>query len=91
MAGKRDLRDKVASMFELPADVMMDVPRISLVGDMELVVENHRGLSEYKSDRVVLAVSGGQVAISGADLAIGSVSPDQIVILGKIRAFQYID
>lgn len=91
MAGKRDLRDKMASIFELPADVVLDVPRISLVGDMELVVENHRGLSEYEANRVVLAVAGGSVEVSGLELSIGSVSPDQITIRGKIRGFRYLD
>jgi sporulation protein YqfC len=91
MAGKRDLRSKVASLFELPGDVMLDVARLSLVGDMELLIENHRGLVEYNPDRLVLGVPQGKVAIGGVELQIGSISPDQVVILGKIRSIQYLD
>lgn len=91
MAGRRDLRHKVAAMFELPGDVMLDVARISLMGDRELLIENHRGLSEYTPDRVVLLTPQGALAISGQDLQIDSISPDQVVILGRIRSMQYQD
>jgi sporulation protein YqfC len=91
MAGKRDLRSKVASFFELPGDVIMDVARISLVGDVELLIENHRGVAEYRQDRVVLGVPRGKVAITGDALSISSISPDQVLILGKIRSVQYLD
>jgi sporulation protein YqfC len=86
---RRELRQKVASFLELPGDVMMDVARISLVGDMELLIENHRGIVEYKPERVALAVPNGQVAIAGTDLAIATISPDQVLIRGRIRSIAY--
>lgn len=91
MDERRDVRQRVASIFELPGDVMLDVARITLIGDMELLIENHRGIAEYKPDQVVLTASHGRIAVSGEALEIGSISPDQITILGKIRAVQYID
>lgn len=91
MAGKRDLRQKVASLFELPGDVMLDVARVSLVGDAELLIENHRGVVEFTPNRVVLGVPGGQVAIGGEQLNIGAISPDQVTISGRIREIKYLD
>jgi sporulation protein YqfC len=52
VANKRDLRDRVASLFELPGDVLLDRSRITLVGARELLVENHRGIHEYTTDKV---------------------------------------
>lgn len=89
MGERRDLRQKVASFLELPGDVMMDVARISLVGDMELLIENHRGVIEYKPERMVLVVPNGQVAIGGTDLTIATISPDQVLIRGSIRTIAY--
>lgn len=86
---RRNLRQKVASLLELPDDVMMDVAHISLVGDMELSIENHRGIVEYKPERVVLVVPNGQVRIEGTDLAIATISPDQVLIRGQIRSIAY--
>ncbi len=90
MAGKRDLKQKVASIFELPGDVMLDVARISLVGDMEVLIENHRNIVEYTPSRVVLGVPNGNVAITGENLQIGSISPDGVVVLGKVRSLEYL-
>lgn len=91
MANKRDLRDKVASLFELPGDVMLDRSRITLVGARELLIENHRGLHEYTADRVVLALPEGRLAVIGQTLSIGSISQDQVTVVGSIRMIQYGD
>lgn len=88
---RRDLRRRVAAIFELPEDMMLDVARISLVGDMELLVENHRGLVRYTPEQVVLGVPQGRVAVGGNELVIGSLSADQVIILGKIRSVQYLE
>lgn len=89
MQRKHGLRDRLVSLLELPGDAMLDVARITLVGDMEMVIENHRGLTEYTPDRVVLTVPEGQLMIDGAELRIGAISPDQIILLGQIRGMRY--
>jgi sporulation protein YqfC len=91
VANKRDLRDRVASLFELPGDVLLDRSRITLVGARELLVENHRGIHEYTTDKVALVVPEGRLLVAGADLGIVSISPDQLTITGSIRAIEYSD
>ena len=70
---------------------MMDMSRITLLGDAELMVENHRGLAEYTTESLVISTPRGRLAITGSDLSIGSISPDQVTVSGKIRSLQYID
>ncbi len=81
---RRGLRERLVSLLELPGDAVLDVPRAVLIGNMELVVENHRGLVEYRPDRVVLRLPEGKMTIDGEDLRIGFLSPDQAVLLGRI-------
>lgn len=89
MQRKSGLRDRLVSLLELPGDALLDVARVTLVGDREMVVENHRGLIEYTPDRVVLTVPEGQLTIDGEALRIGSISPEQVVLAGKIRGMRY--
>ncbi|MGE5672963.1 MAG: sporulation protein YqfC [Mycobacterium leprae] len=89
MAGKRELKDRVASLLDLPGDVVLNAPRITLFGDSEVVIENHRGLCEYTAERVVLALPAGRVAVNGASLTIESVSPDQVIIRGQVVGLLY--
>lgn len=91
MTGKRDLKQKVAAFFELPGDVMLDVARISMVGDSEVLVENHRSIVEYTQVRVVLGTPSGNLAIGGENLEIRSISPDGVIVVGKIREVCYVD
>jgi len=91
VAQKRTLRDKVASLLELPGDVLLNSSRITLVGAKELWIENHRGLHEYTTDRVVLAVPEGRLTITGDALNIGAISPDQLTLMGSIRTILYSD
>ena len=81
---RRTLGERLVSLLELPGDAVVDVPRAVLIGTMELVVENHRGLLEYRPERVVLRMPEGKMTVDGADLRIGFLSPDQAVILGRI-------
>lgn len=91
MAQKRNLRDKVASLLELPGDVMLNCSRITVVGAKELWIENHRGLYEFTADKVVLSVPEGRLTITGDALNIGSISPDQLTLMGSIRTILYSD
>jgi len=86
---KSGLRDRLVSLLELPGDAMLDVARIILVGDMELVVENHRGLVAFTPNRVALTTPEGLLAIDGEELKIAAISPEQVILLGKIRGVAY--
>lgn len=81
-----DLRQRIASLFELPPDVVLDVPRVTMLGDMQLAIENHRSLLEYTDVRVAIGVPGGRLAVLGRDLTIGTVSAEMITVMGKIRS-----
>lgn len=91
MGNKRDLRDRVAALFELPGDVLLDRSRITLVGARELLIENHRGIHEYTTDKIALAVPEGRLTVTGAELGIVAISPDQLTLTGSIRAIEYSD
>lgn len=89
MQRKRGLRERLVSLLELPGDVVLDVARITWIGDVELVVENHRGLTEYRPDQVVLRTATGQLVIDGEEMQIGLLSSDQVILLGRIRGLRY--
>ena len=39
--------ERTAEVFDLPADALAGLPKLELVGDQELWVENHRGILSY--------------------------------------------
>ena len=44
---KSGFLEKTAEVFDLPADAVAGLPKLELVGDKELRVENHRGVLAY--------------------------------------------
>ena len=46
-------------------DVMMDLPRITMVGRLHIYIENHRGLLLFSEEEVRLMLKQGQCIISG--------------------------
>lgn len=70
----------------LPADVVLDLPHIVWTGNLEVVVANHRGLSLYSPERIVLGSSVGPVRVEGEALAVRRLSADSVEIVGRVRA-----
>ena len=45
-----DTVERAAERLALPADSMAALPRITLTGRRQLLVEQHKGLTQYASD-----------------------------------------
>ena len=92
MAEKRrtSLLEKTAQVFDLPADVVAGLPRLELVGDRELRMENHRGILSYGTQEI--HVSGGAfgVKVCGAELELRTMNALELLITGHITDIHII-
>jgi len=92
--GWRDFQRKIKRQFseamELPGDVVLDLPKIIMVGDIQLFIENHRGIIEYTPDGVRVSVGDGELAIKGENLILRNILPDELCVEGKIRSLSFL-
>ncbi len=79
----------VANLFDIPEDVILDVPRIMIVGSIQAIIENHRGLIEYSPEIIRVGTSTGQVVIKGQDLAVGSVFTEDLSVMGRFSSIEF--
>lgn len=79
------LRQKVAQTLELPKETVMDVPKIIIIGNIQLNVENHRGIIEYGCSNIRINTSIGVLKILGTNMIIKSIVPDEIIVEGDIE------
>ncbi|WP_035571101.1 sporulation protein YqfC [Halonatronum saccharophilum] len=77
-------KGKVSQFFDLPEDVVLNLPKISMVGNLNLIVENHRGIIKYTPELVKIRVYSGQVIIEGEGLIIESMEEEVISIKGEV-------
>lgn len=80
---------RLTELLELPADVTLDLPRVLIIGQIHLTVENHRGLVEYSEERVIIGVPTGRLVVYGDDLAIGFIDASEVTVLGQVRSVQF--
>ncbi|KYH31012.1 sporulation protein YqfC [Neomoorella mulderi] len=85
----RRLEKAITDYLELPADAVLDLPRLTLVGNSRLVVENHRGISEYQPDLVRLKLSTGELEIKGTGMLLREIKPDAIALEGTIHSLTF--
>jgi sporulation protein YqfC len=88
---KPKLTARLASLLELPGEVLSNSCRVTLLGNERLMVENHRGLLFYSGAMIVLQTPAGRLRITGADLNIGAIAPDQVSVDGLIVGLKYLD
>ena len=92
MEKRRELISKtMAEFLEIPKDLVLDIPKITLIGRNELYLENHRGIIEYSSQRLRINLSRGFMEIQGENLEIKALLPDEIKIWGDINSFKFVD
>ena len=85
----RKLSEFIADTMRIPKDVVMDLPRVSVCGDREIYIENHKGLVEYTDSDIRIKMRGGIMRVSGVSLRIIVMEYDRIVINGVFKGVFY--
>ncbi|MDN5345492.1 MAG: hypothetical protein PWQ18_1606 [Clostridia bacterium] len=79
----------ITDYLELPADAVLDLPRLTMVGNTRLVIENHRGIREYRTDLVRLQLTIGEMEIKGTGMLLREIKPDAIALEGTIQTLKF--
>ncbi|OBR63094.1 sporulation protein YqfC [Paenibacillus oryzae] len=87
---KRKLRKMTAELLDMPQDVVYDLPRLTMIGDRQLYIENHRGVVRFSSELLRLALSKGQLEVRGSDLVIRTIWSEEVFIEGLISGIELI-
>ncbi len=85
------VRKWMTQKMDLPQDVMMDLPRITMIGQVHIYIENHRGLLTFSDGEVRLLIKGGQLLVKGKAFVIKTILPEEILLEGKIDKVIYIN
>ena len=71
-------------------DLFLGLSNISLSGNRELYISNHRGILNYGQEEMVILLKTHQFQIKGKELAIISYAKDELVIQGYIRSLEFL-
>jgi sporulation protein YqfC len=85
----QEVKTTVSEMFELPKDIMLNLPRISMIGNNQMLVENHRGVIEYTPQKIRLNSTIGVIRVEGQDMDLKNIAADDVMITGVIKLVEF--
>ena len=80
----------VIDTLELPKDLLMGLPLISMEGNRSMCVMNHRGLVCYKNDKIIVATRTGSIQITGRELNTPEFTSDIVEIRGYLEGIVFL-
>ncbi len=87
---QHSLKNKLSDLSELPKDVMLGVPMLTMMGQMELNIENYRGIIEYTDMLVRVNTKDGQIKVIGNNLRVEYYTNDEMKVTGHITSIEYV-
>lgn len=83
-------RKWMTNKMELPPDVLMDLPRVTIIGQIHIYIENHKGLLAFSDRELRLMLKQGQLLIKGKSFVIKAILPEEILLEGRIEEVLYL-
>lgn len=82
-------KNRIAEVSELPKDVVMGQPVVTVLGRTEMNIENYRGIIEYTDVIIRIQTKIGQIRITGKNLRVDYYTNDDMKLTGQIEAIEY--
>jgi len=87
---ERLVTSTLTNAFELPKEVVMNLPLITLIGKEDLTIENFKSMLEYSEELLRINTTAGIVRIEGKKLALKQITSESIVIVGAIDKIEFL-
>ena len=81
---------RAADTFDLPGEVLLDLPRLTMTGGQRIVVENHQGLMDYSQACIVVAGGKVTVKIIGDALELRAMTAEALLITGDVFNVEFV-
>jgi sporulation protein YqfC len=83
---KKKMQQSFANVFEIPEDTMLNLPKITMMGNSQVFIENHMGVIEYTPQKLRIGVSFGEIEINGREFFLKNILSDELSLHGHIES-----
>ena len=88
MKKKRKGISKIDRLLEMPQEIYTDIPKITITGFNEMIIENFKGILEYEDYYIRINTSMGIININGYELKLQNMTNDDIKVNGKVESIE---
>lgn len=82
-------REAIAEKLDLPRDVILNLPKISITGNNEITIENHRGVILFEENEIKINSYVGLITINGSGFEILFMGGSTLTVSGKFKSVVY--
>lgn len=83
-------KEVLVEKFDLPKDVLLDVPKIIVTGRNEVTIENHKGIMVFERDKIKINTNMSPIEIKGSEFEILYIAAATITIKGYFNSIEYV-
>ena len=87
---KPKLKERIAEVLELPKEIVLNIPKLTMIGNSGLIIENYKGVSQYDDNKVRINTGVGVSRISGEGLVIKEITSENILVDGVITNIEFL-
>lgn len=84
----KKLKEKLSEALEIPKEITMDFPRVTLIGKNQMYVENGKGIVTYTDSFIQIHTSCYFLKISGVQLRIKQMTGELMEICGDFEKIE---
>lgn len=81
---QRNWMERLTDSADLSGSPLPGQPIVELAGEHRVLIEHHRGVTQYTREQICVKVKYGHVRIDGCGLELSRMSKEQLIISGRI-------
>lgn len=84
-------KELIAEKLDLPRDVVLDIPKITIIGSNEITIENHKGVILFNEAKMMINSNTGLITIYGRNFEILFMGGSTLTVSGRFKSMVYED
>ena len=86
MSRTKKRKNRIEDILEMPKEIYTNMPKLTVVGFEEMIIENYKSILEYEEFFVRINTHIGILNINGFNLNLEKMTNDDIKITGTIES-----
>jgi sporulation protein YqfC len=82
-------KKSIVNKLDLPRDIILNMPKITVTGENEIIIENHKGVVLFNEEQVKVNSGVGLISIQGSRFEILFMGGSTLTIGGKFKSIVY--
>ena len=88
MGNSGGILDKLTRITDLADEAIPGRPLVEIVDHCRVLIENHRGVTEYGQAMIRVKVKFGSICVCGSNLELARMTKGQLIISGTIGSVE---